>query len=122
MQQFKVGSCRGSVGGVVASDARGPRFESSHRQTFILDIYLLTVNCIEMTKRGREWPIFKKQNNSKCLPLAEHVCDNNKTFKLIFGSFTFKVTLICFTDLNAGGNINYNPQIQYNYFPGVILT
>ena len=40
MQQFKVGSCRGSVGGVVASDARGPRFESSHRQTFILDIYL----------------------------------------------------------------------------------
>ena len=64
-----------------------------------------------------------KKNNSKCLPLAEHVCDNNKTFKLIFCSFTFKVTLlICFTDLNAGANINYNPQIQYHYYPGVILT
>ena len=50
VQQFKVGSCRGSVGGMVASDARGPRFESSHRQTFILDIYLFTVNCVEKKK------------------------------------------------------------------------
>ena len=29
----------GSVGRAVASDSRGPRFESSHRQKFILNIY-----------------------------------------------------------------------------------
>ena len=44
-----VGSGCGSVGRAVASDARGLQFESSHRQTFILDIYLFTVNCIEKT-------------------------------------------------------------------------
>ena len=44
------GSGRVSVGRAVTSDARGPQFESSHRQTFILDIYLFTVNCIEKTK------------------------------------------------------------------------
>ena len=44
----------GSVGRAVASDARGLWFESSHRQTFILDIYLLTVHCIEKTKRKRK--------------------------------------------------------------------
>ena len=45
-----LGSGRGSVGRAVASDARGPRFESSHRQTFISHIYLHTVNCIEKMK------------------------------------------------------------------------
>ena len=34
------GSGCGSVGRAVASDARGPRFESSHCQTFITDNYL----------------------------------------------------------------------------------
>ena len=29
----------GSVGRAVASDSRGPQFESSHRQKFILNIY-----------------------------------------------------------------------------------
>ena len=45
-----VGSGCGSVGRAVASDARGLQFESSHRQTFILDIYLFTVNCVEKKK------------------------------------------------------------------------
>ena len=58
------GSGGGSVGRAVASNARGPRFESSHRQSFLLDIYLFTIKYIEKTKikkkRGREWPIFKK--------------------------------------------------------------
>ena len=53
----------GSVGKAVASDTRGPRFESSHRQKFI---YILNI-CLLSTaywkdenkeKRGREWPIF----------------------------------------------------------------
>ena len=45
-----LGSGCGSVGRAVASVTRGPRFESSHRQTFILDIYLFPVNFIEKTK------------------------------------------------------------------------
>ena len=43
----KVGSGCGSVGRAVASDARGPQFESSHRQNII---HVLTINCIENTK------------------------------------------------------------------------
>ena len=46
-------SAKGS-GRAVASDARGLWFESSHRQTFITDIYLFTVNCIEETKIKRK--------------------------------------------------------------------
>ena len=34
-----LGSGCGSVGRAVAFDTRGPRFESSHRQKFILNIY-----------------------------------------------------------------------------------
>ena len=41
-----VGSGCGSVGRAVASDARGPRFESSHWQKFINIEHLYTVNCI----------------------------------------------------------------------------
>ena len=68
MQQEQ-GSGGGSVGRAVASDARGPRFESNHLQIFISDIYLFTVNCIEKTKRGREWPISKnmqQEQNRRC--------------------------------------------------------
>ena len=59
---INMGSGCGSVGRAVASNNRGPQFESSHRQTFISDIYLFTVSCIEKTKkrtRGQEWLIFK---------------------------------------------------------------
>ena len=44
---FFVGSGCGSVGRAVASDTRGPRFESSHRQKkYIFIEHLLTVNCV----------------------------------------------------------------------------
>ena len=45
-----------STGRVVASDNRGLWFKSSHRQTFILDIYLFTVNCIEKMKIKKKRP------------------------------------------------------------------
>ena len=45
-----------SVGSAVSSDARGYQFESSHWQTFLSDIYLLTVNCIEKTKIKKKRP------------------------------------------------------------------
>ena len=42
------GSGCDSVGRAVASNTRGPRFESNHQQ--MLYLILLTVNCIEKTK------------------------------------------------------------------------
>ena len=36
----------GSVGRAVASDTRGPRFESSHRQKIIYIEHLFPVNCV----------------------------------------------------------------------------
>ena len=51
-----IGSGCDSVGRAVASDARGLWFESSHLQTFISDIYLFTVNCIEKTKIKKKRP------------------------------------------------------------------
>ena len=51
-----LGTGCGAVSRAVASDTRNSRFKSSHWQTLY---YLLTVYCIEKTKRkrGREWPI-----------------------------------------------------------------
>ena len=46
----------GSVGRAMASDSRGPRFQSSHQQTFVSDIYLFTINCIEKMKMKKKWP------------------------------------------------------------------
>ena len=43
---FRVRSGCGSVGRAVASDIRGPRFESSHRQKIINIEHLYTVNCV----------------------------------------------------------------------------
>ena len=41
-----MGSGYGSVGKAVASNTRGPQFESSHRQKFIYIEHLFTVNCV----------------------------------------------------------------------------
>ena len=58
------GSGGGSVGRAVTSNARGPRFESSHRQSFLLDIYLFTIKYIEKTKikkkEAENGPFLKK--------------------------------------------------------------
>ena len=62
----KNGQCCGSVDRTVASDTRGPRFESSHRQILY---YLFTGSCIEKTKiKEKEagiGPIFFKKNEKK---------------------------------------------------------
>ena len=51
----------GSVGRTVASDTRGPWFESRHQQKFYRTFIYCQLDCIEKTKRkqksGREWPI-----------------------------------------------------------------
>ena len=52
---IKLASGCGSVGRAVASDT-GLRFESSPWQTFISDIYLFTVVCIEKTKIKKKRP------------------------------------------------------------------
>ena len=60
------GSGCGAVGRAVASDTRGPQFESSHWQNSL--IYLFTVNCIEKTKIKKKeagnGPILKKETRS----------------------------------------------------------
>ena len=45
INQFQGSGC-GSVGRVVTSDTRGPRYESNHRQKIIIIEHLYTVNCV----------------------------------------------------------------------------
>ena len=61
-----VGSGCGSVGRVVASDTKGPRFKSSHRQQFIYTLNICLLSTVywkdeNKEKRGRVWPIFFKK-------------------------------------------------------------
>ena len=51
---LSTGSGCGSVGKPVASDTRGPRFESCHWRSFYWT--LLTVNCVEKTKIKKKRP------------------------------------------------------------------
>ena len=56
-----LGSGCGAVGRAVASDTRGPGFESSHRQ-LLLNIYLLLTVCRKdenKEKEARNGPFFK---------------------------------------------------------------
>ena len=52
----------GSVGRAVASNSRGPRFESSHRQKFILNIYCQLYRKDENKKKEAEIGAFKKKH------------------------------------------------------------
>ena len=57
-----MGSGCGAVGRAVASDTRGPGFESSHRQ-LLLNIYLLLTVCRKdenKEKEARNGPFLKK--------------------------------------------------------------
>ena len=54
-----MGSCCGSVGRVVSSDARGLHFEFCHCQNYIMNIF--TAEKTKKEKGGREWPIFTKK-------------------------------------------------------------
>ena len=53
-----MGSGCGSVGRGVASDTRGPRFESSHGETYT-DYFFTVLKRRKQRKRVQEWPIFK---------------------------------------------------------------
>ena len=54
-----LGSCCGSVVRAVASDIRGPRFESQ-----VIGKTLFIVNCIKKTKMKKNDPVFKKQKEA----------------------------------------------------------
>ena len=60
MYYKKWGSCSCSVGRAVASNSRGPRFESSHRQKIILNIYCLLYWKDENKEKEAENGPFKK--------------------------------------------------------------
>ena len=66
----ELGRGRGLVSRLVASDITGPQFESSHRQTFIWNIYLIIVNCIEKTKVKEKRPRMVHFSICKILPFA----------------------------------------------------
>ena len=58
----------GSVGRAVASNTRGPRFESSHWQKCIYIEHLFTVNCVLKRRKEKEaenGPFFKKKYVAK---------------------------------------------------------
>ena len=58
-----MGSGGGSVGRAVTSDASGPRFESSHRQKFILNIYCqLSRKDENKEKEAGNGPFFVKKH------------------------------------------------------------
>ena len=65
---MKYWAVSGSVGRAVASDSRGPRFKSSHRQN------LDSVNCIE---------IWKDENKRKKRPGMAHFWKNVKLFSVL---------------------------------------
>ena len=67
--EYIQGSGCGSVGSAVASDTRGPQFESSHWQKFIYILNYCLLSTVyrkdeNKEKRGRGWPIFSKKKNS----------------------------------------------------------
>ena len=56
-----LGSGGGSVGGAVASNTRDTQFELHHRQNFIHELNNKNTEKAKIKKKGREWPIFKKE-------------------------------------------------------------
>ena len=79
---FYRGSGCGSVGRVVASNTRGPRFESSHRQKFIYNLnicFLSTVYWTDKIKKHRPRMAHKKQYNfyNKKCPSSIWYWDSN---------------------------------------------
>ena len=77
--QWKLGSGCGSVGWAVASNSKGPQFESSHLQTFILNIYCQLCEKTKIKKRGREWPTFIKKSTQN-----DKIRVNNKNMHNIY--------------------------------------
>ena len=69
------GSGCGSVGRAVASNSRGPRFESSLWQTFILNIYCQL--CIEKTKIKKKRP---RKNNMSTVQTVPFNCLKKVSF------------------------------------------
>ena len=71
-----MGSGYGSVGRTVAYDTRDPRFKSKHK----IGKFLSTNWTIEKTKikkRGREWPIFKKNLLKLCMAMINYFAGNS---------------------------------------------
>ena len=64
-KHYLVGQWLWLSGRAVASDSRGPQFESSHWQTF--KIHIFTANCIEKTKIKKKRPGIAHLKNKHCL-------------------------------------------------------
>ena len=86
LKHFFEGSGCGAVGRAVASDTRGPRFESSHRQ-LLLNIYLLLTVCRKDKNKEKEagnGPFKKKHFFGRNLGLESLLlCLYNSNFKQV---------------------------------------
>ena len=100
------GSGCGSVGKTVASDTRGLRFESSHRQNLYWTLF--TDNCIEKTKikKKRPWMAHFEKNNlntwkSVLLFLITQYCWN---FSHKMEEVTFSLACVLITKVAGSPN------------------
>ena len=104
----KGGSGCGSVCRVVASESRGPQFESRHWQTFILDISLLAyllssvLKRQKYRKRGWEWPFLNKTQLTMILFWYKIFCETKRYNPLKF--FLYSWTLSCFTNVKINAS------------------
>ena len=103
---FFLDSGCGSVGRAVASNARCPRFETCHRQTFITDIHLFTVNCIEKTKIKKKRPRIAHFLNKYILRILVRG-----------GSGGVMVTVLAF----YSDNLSSNPTKRQQFFCKMLL-
>ena len=109
----ELGSGCGSVGGAVASNARGPRFEYSHRQTFIYRTCICLLSTIsENRKMKKKWPGMAKylqksfgdqiqHSGSTCRPLSSSL-SNVVVVVVVFAFFAFGLRLKFCQRRNSG--------------------
>ena len=90
-------SACGLVGGVLASNTRGPRFESSHRQTLF---YLCTVSCIQKTKMTK-MRLGKSQVFNYALHWRTANCFRSKFLEDILGGKFLYWFLMSYSSLRA---------------------
>ena len=97
----RTGSGCGSVGRAVASNARGPRFKYSHRQTFIYRTCICLLSILsEKTKMKKKWPRMAKY-------LKKIFRGPNSTFSLEVSSSLSNVVVVFAFLLSVGLRLKF---------------
>ena len=108
---LREGSSCGSVGWAVASNTRGPQFESSHRQTLYWRfVYLFAINCIEKMKINK-----KEAGNGPLLEKKVSLVDQNIVHCFVFSAQSLKQKLLLWLILTS--NVNTKLKKIFNLRP-----